>query len=42
MEGLMDGRFDGWKVRWMEGLMDGRFDDGRFDGWKVRMDGWKV
>ena len=29
MEGLIDGRFDGWKVRWMEGLMDGRFD-----GWK--------
>ena len=30
MEGSMDGRFDGWKVRWMEGLIDGRFD-----GWKV-------
>ena len=29
-DGLMDGRFDRWKVRWMEGLIDGRFD-----GWKV-------
>ena len=42
MEGSMDVRFDGWKVRWMEGSMDGRFGwmmDGRIDGWKVRWEG---
>ena len=34
----MDGRFDGWKVRWMEGLIDGLMD-GRFDRW-ILMDGF--